>query len=176
MSEPRVDLPSAAADAATSLAQAQTPSVELAPTRKLGILGWFSVGWLVLITGSAILAPILPLTDPGQTVTGIVRVGPFNETGHLLGGDEIGRDLLSRVIFGARTSLLVATGAVLFGLVIGGVLGLLAGYFKGRVDTVLSTIFNVFLAMPALVLALSLVTVLASTDENTSLLRKIVVI
>jgi peptide/nickel transport system permease protein len=178
MSEPQVDLPTGMA-AAIPGALGVTPlagTVEQAPTRRLGILGWLCAGWMVLIVGAALLAPLLPLPDPQQSHGEFARMGPGHDAAHILGGDATGKDMLSRVIFGARTSLLVAGGAVLFGLVIGGVLGLLAGYFKGRVDTVLSTIFNVFLAMPALVLALSLVTVLASTDEDTSHLRKVVVL
>ncbi|HEY3144436.1 MAG TPA: ABC transporter permease [Acidimicrobiales bacterium] len=162
----------------TAVAATATPreSIEVAPTRKLGVMGWISAGWLILITGSAVLAPILPLADPDKTYRNIVRVGPFTVAGHILGGDGNGRDLLSRVIFGARTSLLIATGAILFGLIVGGVLGLLAGYFKGRVDGVLSTIFNVFLSIPALVMALSLVAVFASTDENVSHTRVVLVL
>ena len=165
------------ADVTAVAATATVPrNVDVAPTRKLGIMGWISAGWLVLITGSALLAPILPLADPDKTYRNIVRVGPFTVGGHILGGDGNGRDLLSRVIFGARTSLLIATGAIVFGLVVGGVLGLLAGYFKGRVDAVLSTIFNVFLSIPALVMALSLVAVFASTDENVSHTRVVLVL
>jgi peptide/nickel transport system permease protein len=165
------------ADVTAVAATATVPqAVDVAPTRKLGVLGWISVGWLILIAGSALLAPILPLADPDKTYRNIVRVGPFTVGGHILGGDANGRDLLSRVIFGARSSLLIATGAILFGLIVGGVLGLLAGYFKGRVDAVLSTIFNVFLSIPALVMALSLVAVFASTDENVSHTRVVLVL
>ena len=140
--------------------------VEVAATRKLGPIGWLSVGWLVLITGSALLAPILPIADPDESFgSEIARKGP-GAGGHLLGGDTIGRDMLSRVIFGARTSLLIAVGAVLLGLVVGGLLGLVAGYVRRKVDTVLTTVFNVFLSIPALVLALSLVAVLAPTDTG----------
>ena len=138
--------------------------VEVAATRKLGPIGWLSVGWLVLITGSALLAPILPIADPDESFgREIARKGP-GAGGHLLGGDAIGRDMLSRVIYGARTSLLIAIGAVLLGLLVGGLLGLLAGYVRGKLDTALTTMFNVFLSIPALVLALSLVAVLAPTD------------
>jgi peptide/nickel transport system permease protein len=149
--------------------------VDAAPTRRLGILGWFSVLWLVGITGAAILAPWLPLADPDRSVLEIVRIGPV-QPGHPLGGDGLGRDMLARVIFGARTSLLVAGGAVLFGLVIGGLLGLLAGYFRGKIDTVLTTLFNVLLSIPALVLALSLVAVFASSDQASSHTRRLVVL
>jgi peptide/nickel transport system permease protein len=162
--------------------------VEVAASRKLGFLGWFSIVWLTLIGLAALLAPWLPIKDPDQSFVEIVRRGPVPRTsaddsifqrgwdivsewfqsGHKLGGDGNGRDVLARVIWGGRWSLLVAVGAVLLGLVVGGVLGLLAGYFRGWVDTVLTTLFNVLLSIPALVLALSLVAVMASSDEGST--------
>ena len=138
-------------------------------------MGWFSTLWLVGITLAAILAPILPLDDPDQSFLEIVRKPP-TQPGHLLGGDGNGRDMLARVIFGTRTSLLVSVGAVLIGLVVGGLLGLVAGYFRGRIDTVLSTLFNVLLAVPSLVLLLALVTIFASSDENASNTRRVIVL
>jgi peptide/nickel transport system permease protein len=149
--------------------------VDTAPTRRLGLLGWFSVIWLVGIVGAAITAPVLPLANPDRSVLEIVRIGPV-QPGHLLGGDGLGRDMLARTVFGARTTLLVAGGAVLFGLIIGGMLGLIAGYFRGKVDTVLTTVFNVLLSIPALVLALSLVAVFANADEAISHQRRLVVL
>lgn len=150
-------------DVATSPAGQQ---VEVAKTRKLGPVGWLCVTWLGLITGAAILAPILPIPDPDESFgTDLARKPPI-VAGHLLGGDNIGRDMLSRIVYGARTSLLIAVGAVLLGLVVGGLLGLLAGYVRGKTDTVLTTMFNVLLSIPALVLALSLVAVLAPTDPS----------
>jgi peptide/nickel transport system permease protein len=149
--------------------------VEAAPTRKLGIMGWMSALWLIGITLAAILAPLLPLDDPDESFLEIVRKAP-TQPGHLLGGDGNGRDMLARVIFGARTSLLVSVGAVLLGLLVGGLLGLVAGYFRGRLDTILSTLFNVMLAIPSLVLLLALVTIFASSDENASNSRRIIVL
>ena len=84
--------------------------------------------------------------------------------------------MLARVIFGARTSLTIAVVAVVAGLVVGGLLGLVAGYYRGTVGAVLTTLFNVLLSIPALVLALSLVAVFASADEDVSNGRKMSVI
>jgi peptide/nickel transport system permease protein len=149
--------------------------VDTSPTRHFGLLGWFSVIWLVGIVVAAITAPWLPIADPDRSVLEIVRIGPV-QPGHVLGGDGLGRDMLARVIFGARTTLMVAGGAVVFGLIIGGMLGMVAGYFRGRVDTVLTTLFNVLLSIPALVLALSLVAVFANSDEAISHQRRVVVL
>ena len=68
--------------------------------------------------------------------------------------------MLSRLLWGGRTTLVVATVAVLIGFVLGGVLGLLAGYFRGRVDTSCRACLDVFLSIPAVILALALVTIL----------------
>ena len=175
MPEPLAEQPLDAAVLVPSDVAAVVQAVEASPTRKLGFMGWFSVCWLVCIIGAAVLAPILPLDDPDETFPGLQRQPPV-QPGHLLGGDASGHDMLSRVIFGARTSLLVGFGAILLGWVVGGLLGLMAGYFKGRADTVLSTGFNVLLSIPALVLALSLVAVFASSDQNASNTRRIVVL
>jgi peptide/nickel transport system permease protein len=133
---------------------------EVFEKRGIGVLAWIGIGWLVFIVVIALLAPVLPLKDP--------TVGDYLHTnakafspGHLLGSDATGRDVLSRVIWGARASLLLAIGSVLFGTLIGGFLGLLAG-FRGRAtDSVLSSFTNILLAFPQLVLALTLVSVLA---------------
>jgi peptide/nickel transport system permease protein len=115
------------------------------------------------------LAPVLPLDDPREPITEIARRGPFAQAGtapgHLLGGDFNGRDMLSRLIWGARTTLLVATLSVLIGFVLGGLLGLLGGYFRGKVDLVVSALLDVLLAVPAVILALAFVVVLR-TDPN----------
>jgi peptide/nickel transport system permease protein len=172
MPEPLVD----ASIPATLLAVAAEPEdVEESQSRKLGFLGWFSIIWMVTIVALALLAPILPLPDPNRSFGEIAEKPPV-QPGHLLGGDGTGRDMLSRVIFGARVSLLVGFASVAAGWIVGGFLGLIAGYFKGRLDAVLSTVFNVLLSIPALVLALSLVAVFASSDENVSSARKMVVL
>ncbi len=141
---------------------------------RLGVFGMLAMGWLVLVTAAALLAPVLPLDDPNESVTSIVGQGPGTD-GHLLGGDALGRDLLSRIVWGGRASLLLGAGSVLFGLVIGGLLGLVAGYFRGRSDTILSGAFDVLLSFPQLILALTLVTVFAS-QEGVSETRRMVVL
>jgi peptide/nickel transport system permease protein len=150
-------------------------TVEAAPAQKLGVMGWLSIVWVVGVVVVALLAPILPLRDPDRTVSGLARQGPFT-AGGILGGDDIGRDMLSRVVFGARWSLLIAVTAVVLGMVVGGLLGLLAGYFRGRVDTVLSPLFNVLLAIPGLVLLLALVAVFAPREGDVSTGRTAIVV
>jgi peptide/nickel transport system permease protein len=149
--------------------------IETAPTRRLGVFGWFSLLWLGGLTLLALLAPILPLKDPDHSYLEIVREPPI-QPDHLLGGDGSGRDMLSRVIWGARTSLTISVSAVLLGLLVGGLLGLVAGYHRGRLDAALTTLFNVLLSIPALVLSLSLVAVFANSDESVSNGRKLAVL
>ncbi|HKY66405.1 MAG TPA: ABC transporter permease [Acidimicrobiales bacterium] len=162
-------------DLRTSAIPPTLAAVETSATRRLGLLGWFSILWLSGIALLAVVAPWLPLPDPDKSYLEIVRVGPV-QSGHPLGGDGSGRDMLARVIFGARASLGISVSAVLIGFVVGGVLGLLAGYFRGTVDGVLTTAFNVLLSIPALVLALSLVAIFAGAQQDVSNLRKSMVL
>jgi peptide/nickel transport system permease protein len=156
--------------------------------RKFGLGAWLAMGWLGLMVAIAILAPILPVGEPNKTielkppcpvverlgreieVCDIAGRGPFADEGtargHLLGGDGNGRSMLARLVFGAQTSLSVATGAVLLGLLIGGSLGLVAGYFGGKIDTILTALFNVLLSIPAIILALALVAFLAQQSAE----------
>lgn len=132
---------------------------EVVRSKRLPIGAWLAGGWMVLVIGAALLAPILPLSDPNTEVASIPKLAPGQE-GLLLGADANGRDMLARLIFGARVSLTIAFTAVLLALVIGGLLGLLAGYFRNWIGNVLASLFDILLAIPALVLALALVAVL----------------
>jgi len=168
----------------------QTAAVEAEPPRRrrgLGIGAWLAIGWLLLVVGGGTLGELgaLPIADPtdvihlhtpcprvqGRTSCLINRLGPFAERGtahgHLLGGDSIGRDMLSRLVYGGFNSMLVATLAIGLGFVVGGALGLLAGYFGGRVDSLLSGVFNVLLSIPAILLALSLAAFLKGQQSVT---------
>jgi peptide/nickel transport system permease protein len=139
---------------------------------KVGVIGWLCISWLALIVLVALLAPVLPIDDPNKTVASIARQPPGTD-GHILGGDGLGRDLFSRIIWGARASLLLGVASVLIGLIAGGLLGLIAGYFRGRSDTVLTGVFDILLSFPQLILALTLVTVFA-TGAGTSATRRMV--
>lgn len=141
---------------------------------RLGIGGKLAIAWLAFVTLAAVLAPVLPLDDPNQSVTSIVRQGPGTD-GHLLGGDALGRDILSRMVWGGRASLLLAFSSVLLGLVVGGMFGLTAGYLRGRTDRVLTVGFDTLLSFPQIILAVTLVTVFAS-QQGTSATRRMVVL
>ena len=85
---------------------------------------------------------------------------------HLLGTDQVGRDLLARVIYGWRVSLVVGVGAVLLAATLGVLLGLGAGYIGGRSDTVIMTVLNVMLSFPFVLLALAVIAVLGPSLPN----------
>jgi peptide/nickel transport system permease protein len=135
------------------------PSEPIRRKKSLGLGAWLSIIWLGVVTLSALLAPVLPIADPNETNVDIVREGPLH--GSFLGGDGNGRDVFARCIWGARTSLLVGVAAIVFALLIGGTLGLIAGYYRGKPDTILTSAFDILLALPALVLALTLIAVLS---------------
>ncbi|WP_019630323.1 ABC transporter permease [Actinomadura atramentaria] len=148
-------------------AAAAAPDDAAAPRRRLGPVFWVAAGWLALIVLAAALADLLPLSRPGDLGDAMPGAGP--SAGHLLGTDDLGRDLLSRVIYGARVSLIVGFASIAVGLAVGGVLGLLAGYFRGWVDAVITAAANVLLAFPALVLGLAVVTFLGPSLPHVTL-------
>jgi peptide/nickel transport system permease protein len=129
--------------------------------RKLGPWFWVSAGWVATIIVLAVVAGFLPLQDPTAIGDNAPRIGPT--AGHLLGTDELGRDLLARVIFGSRTSLTVGFFAIAFGIVVGGGLGMIGGYYGGRLDTLLNGVGTILLAFPALIF---LLTVVAFLGQN----------
>ncbi len=117
---------------------------------RLGVVFWLCVGWLAFICLGALLAPWLPLHDPLSTNLDRQFEPPLSE-GYLLGTDAVGRDLLSRAIHGGRVSLTLAFTAPFLSLAAGLVLGLSAGYFRGRVDTTVSVFTDSILAFPNIV-------------------------
>ena len=139
----------------------------------LGLGAWLSIGWLAFITLASTLAPLF-LPDPEAVNPLLSRNGPSGSA--WLGYDATGRDILSRVINGSKWTLLIALGAVLIGVVVGGFLGLVSGYFRGGFDAVLSPSFNIMLAFPQLVLALLLVSVFANGADDSVAKRIFVLI
>ena len=134
--------------------------------RRVVVLG----SLLVLIYLVAVFAPYLTPHDPYQvSVRDRLKPPGFVSQKYglfLLGTDGVGRDVLSRVILGARPSLFVATSAVVLAGVFGSTLGLLAGFFGGRVDAVIMRLGDIWLAFPAILLALSVAAVLGPTLIN----------
>lgn len=115
----------------------------------LGVLFWICVGWLALNVLGAIFANVLPLQDPLYQNYSFVNAGPSLH--HWLGTDDLGRDIFSRIVFGSRVSIAVGVGAMIIGFGIGAPLGMLAAYRRGRLDLIVTTVMYVFLAFPAIV-------------------------
>jgi peptide/nickel transport system permease protein len=166
----------------------QTPSLELGtalvqPIAAIGGRGyWQSVGRrlrrdpvtlicaavLILLVLSALAAPWLGLADPYKTSM-IRRLYPLGSPGHLLGTDELGRDMFSRLIYGGRLSLFMGVTPVVCALLIGGLLGITAGFLGGRVNMAIMRVMDVFYAFPSVLLAISLSGAMGAGTENTLL-------
>lgn len=125
----------------------------------------FAAAPIVLLAVAAILAPVLPIPGPNDIDGNAAGLSPFSP-GHLLGADMLGRDMLSRVLFGARLTFVVAMSSVAAGFVIGGSLGLLAGYKSGAVGAVIMRVMDVILAFPSLVFAIAINAVLGASLRN----------
>ncbi|WP_028034712.1 ABC transporter permease [Chelativorans sp. J32] len=121
----------------------------------------------LFIVGCAVLAPYVAPYGVEQMDMRNRFAGPSLE--HLLGTDNFGRDLWSRMVFGARISLIIAVVSVGGAALIGTVVGLVSGYFGGWVDLVLGRITDIFLGFPAIILALAIVAVLGPGIMNVSL-------
>ena len=127
------------------------------PKKRGRVTFWIAGGWLGLVIFLAVFADYLPFVDSysaGSVLDG--KLPPSLD--HWMGTDVNGRDIFSRWVYGARVSLAIGAAAIIFGITIGGLLGLLAGYKRKRTDTFIVTIMDILLAFPALVLALMLVT------------------
>jgi peptide/nickel transport system permease protein len=145
-------------------------SSQPARKRRLGVLFWISVGWIGLNVFGAIFANVLPLINPLTQNYNVINAGPSLH--HLLGTDDLGRDIFSRIVFGSRVSIEVSLGAMLIAFGIGAPLGMLAAYRRGKFDALVSTVMYVFLAFPAIIATIAVL----SFWTPRSLLKIIVVI
>jgi peptide/nickel transport system permease protein len=137
-------------------------------SEKLGIGFWLSMGWIVVVLTCALFADAFPLpgfddmdwenqaSPPGARMATNGTDSPAAIASvHLFGTDTMGRDILARLIYGARISLAVGLIPPLIGLVIGGIIGTLAGFYRGRTETIVMSVMDVILAFPGLVLLLA---------------------
>jgi peptide/nickel transport system permease protein len=123
---------------------------------------------LLLLVASALAAPWLGLADPYKTSM-LRRLYPLGSPNHVLGTDELGRDMLSRLIYGGRLSLFMGVTPVLCALLIGGLLGITAGFVGGRTNMAIMRVMDVFYAFPSVLLAISLSGAMGAGTENTLL-------
>jgi len=122
---------------------------------------------LILIVVTAVFAPVLTQYSPVQASFGDIRKAP--SAAHWFGTDELGRDVLSRVLYSARVSLTASIASVLLALALGGGLGLISGYFRGAVDELIMRVMDALLSLPFLVLAIALAAMLGPSLQNAML-------
>ena len=146
--------------------------VELSTTVRQGLRGrlarmpWYTricASWVVVIIAAAIFADLIPgLPDPNYQgfLFGYDKIGEGPSSRHWLGTDNVSRDILARVIYGARVSLIFAASAVASGLLFGGVIGSLAGFARGKVDGAIGFGIDVMLALPGLVIYIFFITMI----------------
>lgn len=127
-------------------------------------LGVISATIIVLLIIAAIFAPLLATHDPSEIGRRSQLDPPSSE--HWFGTDELGRDIYSRVLYGSRISLIVATFTVVVSTILGTLLGAVSGYFEGKVDMVLQRIVDAVMSIPVLILALFIVALLGSSVRN----------
>jgi ABC-type dipeptide/oligopeptide/nickel transport system permease subunit len=146
--------------------------------RRAGARLWLAGGWLAIVAICAVFAPLISPHDPLMQDLLFGRVPPAwmagSEPGFLLGTDSLGRDVLSRMIHGARVALIVAIVAGTATCVIGSALGLAAGFYRGWVDRIISRLVDIWMAFPPVLFAILLIAVLGT--GLTSVVIAIVVI
>lgn len=136
---------------------------------RFGMIGLVLLVFLIII---AVFAPVVAPYDPYQMKLSYILKFPGN--GHLLGTDELGRDLLSRLIYGSRVSLMVGVIVVGISGTIGVALGAISGYFGGWVDNVIMRVVDILMAFPFLILAIIVVAVIGSSLTNMMLVLAII--
>lgn len=145
----------------------------VAPKRPLPRTAVLAMAWLAFVVLAAVLAPVLPLEDPNASDFG-AREAP--SASHIFGTDGNGRDVLARVLWGGRASLLVGFATTAIGVLVGGTLGLIAGYYRRRLGRLLEGMFDTMLAIPALILVSAMVAVLSGNTGATTSRRLVLLI
>lgn len=143
--------PTAEATSAPEQVSAPKP----AKKKVISTVAWICIGWIGLVILTSVFASFLGLGDPNNGNFAEINSSP--SWSHPFGTDDLGRDILARVIYGARVSLIVGFGAMVIGMGVGGTLGMVAAYRRGAVDTLVSAFSYIMLAFPALVAVIAIV-------------------
>ena len=159
-----------APDPAGSAAVLTEPLPAGAVARRGQRVPWIPIGIIVAFVAAAVLAPLVSPGDPyAQSLRNRFKPPVWEERGvwaHPLGTDRLGRDMLTRILYGARVSLAVGALAVLLASAVGAAVGLVAGYYGGRVDAVLMRITDATLSFPVILLALILAVTVGPSFTN----------
>ncbi|MEK7777720.1 MAG: ABC transporter permease [Chloroflexota bacterium] len=129
-------------------------------------LPWIPIVILTILMVSAIFAPLLARYDPTEISLGDARIAPFKTLTHPLGTDMLGRDVLSRLIFGARSSATISLTALAVGVTLGTTVGLISGYVGKWVDTILMRVTDALLGFPSILVAMIIVALMGTGIQN----------
>ena len=142
-----------------------SPIAIAVPTRSrkdAGVLFWIAAVWLFVVLFVAIFGRFLPLDDPTR-IHPADKYLPVLSDGHLLGTDQLGRDILARLVDGAKISVFISLTTVGVGIVVGGLIGTTVGYFGGKTEAIAMAMVNIALSFPALVILLGVVAMAGQT-------------
>jgi peptide/nickel transport system permease protein len=143
---------------------AVSPAAGAMLERKLGIGFWMAVSWIALVVFAALFANVIGVPNPNKLWPADPNQAPSLH--HLFGTDLIGHDIFNEAVYGARTSIIIGATSVAAGIGIGGLLGLIAGFYRGIVDVAVVWVVDVLLTLPGLVLVLTLVAFLGESLFN----------
>jgi peptide/nickel transport system permease protein len=149
-----------------------SPAKVISSKKKFGVPFWIATGWLALVGFCAIFGKWLPMVKPNPPdylLAQRIVEGDWTHTfswSHPLSANGQGNDILSYLILGSRNSIIIAFTTIILGFFLGGVLGMVAGYRKGRFDSVMSYIVTVLLSIPPLLFILLLVAVLSAKSSD----------
>lgn len=137
--------------------------------RRVDLLLWLCLLWIAVLGVSAVLAPWLPLPEGRNASIALSEptfVEPFKYGDHPLGTNNAGLDMLTRAIFGARTSMAISLTAISIGVTVGGLIGVVAGFYRKGVDRTIGIFTNAVLAVPPLILLIALASILDPGIRN----------
>lgn len=140
--------------------------------RRVDLLPWVCVAWLAVLGVAAVLAPWLPLPEGRNATVALtepIYLEPLKYGDHPLGTNGAGLDMLTRAIFGARTSMVISMTAITIGVTVGGLIGVVAGYYRKGVDRTIGIFTNSVLAVPPLILLIALAAILEPGVRNMAL-------
>ncbi|MEY8120245.1 ABC transporter permease [Falsihalocynthiibacter sp. BN13B15] len=147
------------------MADVTTPTVR-AYRADVNLRLWLPLTWIMVVVIAALFAPLIAPFDPLSQDLMLERLPPFfmegSEAGHWLGTDSLGRDVLSRIIYGARIALFVSVIAATTTCIFGSTLGLIAGYYGGWPDRIISRLVDIWMAFPPVLFAVLLVAVIGT--------------
>jgi peptide/nickel transport system permease protein len=129
---------------------------------RYGPLFWSAAAWISMIVFVAVFGDFLPLKDPNR-INPADKLLPVLTEGNVLGTDQLGRDILARLVAGARISVFISVATVTVGIIVGGLIGTTVGFFGGRVERFVMVVVNIMLSFPALVLLLGVVAMVGSS-------------